>query len=458
MQHTFGEWYEPSESTLKHMLEAGTIALDANVLLDLYRTGTNQRTQILSVFERPEVRSRVWIPYQVGLEFQRNRLEVARQHQPQYEKIRLELEKLKTSLNGVVSGIRDAEIQKSIRGVVDEKLTEAAESIASHLNEQEKQHVISYDEIRTGDPLRIRLDGILSSATQIGPKPEASTIEDRKKKAADRYEREVPPGYRDANKSDNGDGDLLVWFEILDHAEKIDRPVLFVTSDVKSDWYRREAGDTLGPRPELRAEFATRSKYPYHQVRLSTFLHLSNKYLDAGVSGETIDSVEALAEDRRVAYRNNRVKNLRRRLNQESTKLRLKNALNRYEPGTSSYASLSAALGMIEGEREFSANLAGHALRLLDKATEESSSNVEIDAIEDTGLISERIRHYRTRLDALDHEEKIALNELAATLDPQQLLDFLKNFAAVRQHSPDLKLRYSDADGFRIMDGTKPVI
>lgn len=453
MQHTFGEWYEPDSSALKDILQTGTIALDANVLLDLYRTGSDQRAQILGVFERPEVRPRVWIPYQVGLEFQRNRLDVARQHQPQYEKIRVELEKLKTFLNGSISGIRDTEVQKSIRGVVEEGLTAAAVSIANHLDEQEKKHVISYEEIRVSDPLRIRLDGILSSASQIGPRPDDALIEERRKKAECRYDHGIPPGYRDSSKSDNADGDVLIWFEILDHADKADRPVLFVTSDVKADWYRREAGDTLGPRPELRAEFATRSAYPYHQVRLSTFLHLSNEYLGAGVSGETIDSVEALAEDRRVAYRRNRVRVMLQRLKRASTRRDLLWALDFYGPGTKEFGALRALLEIVDGDAEFSAGLASHAFRILDQALQD---RVAVDGPERRELIFQEIRHHLDMLEPLDDDERKLIDELAVTNKPEQFLDFLQAYVKMRNHSPTWKVGFSELSSRDFPDRNDP--
>lgn len=78
MRQIFPEWYAPSEVELGSLLETATIALDANVLLDLYRVSTSQRDQILDLLNQENVQPRVWMPYQAALEYQRSRLKVAR--------------------------------------------------------------------------------------------------------------------------------------------------------------------------------------------------------------------------------------------------------------------------------------------------------------------------------------------------------------------------------------------
>jgi len=54
-----------------------------------------------------------------------------------------------------------------------------------------------------------------------------------------RFEHRLPPGFRDADKTENRFGDLIIWYEILEKsvAEAAAFPkVLFLTRDEKSDW------------------------------------------------------------------------------------------------------------------------------------------------------------------------------------------------------------------------------
>ena len=64
----------------------------------------------------------------------------------------------------------------------------------------------------------------------------------------------------DERKSEDGDplrkfGDFFLWKELLEHGKEQKRPIIFVTDDKKEDWWLKVKGRTLGPRPELIAEF-----------------------------------------------------------------------------------------------------------------------------------------------------------------------------------------------------------
>jgi len=67
---------------------------------------------------------------------------------------------------------------------------------------------------------------------------------------------QIPPGYRDAK---NKDGvrkysDLIMWKEILRYAKDNDSNVIFVTDDLKSDWWVDDEGHKVF-HPYLQAEF-----------------------------------------------------------------------------------------------------------------------------------------------------------------------------------------------------------
>ncbi len=365
MRHTLAEWYEPDSSTLREILQKGTIALDANILLDLYRIGADQRAQILKLFEKAAVRPRMWIPYQAAYEYQKNRLKVAKQHKPQYGNLVNKVLDLRELLTPTLNEIRDADVRREISIVLDTNLKPAVEAIQAALKEFEKQHVIAYEEIRSSDPLRRSIDQIFRDKFQVGPKLSDKEIDERKEKAKDRYEKEIPPGYKDKNKSENAEGDALVWFEILDHASAIDRPVLLVTSDVKEDWYSRDSGHTIGPRVELRAEFAAVSSHPYHQVSLSSFLHLANTHLDAKVLPDTISTVEALSDQKREEQQS------RRQMREANSKVHafirqaMADVQDDFPPGCVPYERLRIGREILEGKVDYDQEQLALALKVL---------------------------------------------------------------------------------------------
>jgi len=89
-----------------------------------------------------------------------------------------------------------------------------------------------------------------------------------------RYLHKIPPGYKDGNKDDNGIGDFLIWLAILDIGKQ-KKNVVFVSADVKPDWYHKSSKEPLYPRFELLSEFNQVSEnHSFHMIRLSELLKL----------------------------------------------------------------------------------------------------------------------------------------------------------------------------------------
>ena len=89
-----------------------------------------------------------------------------------------------------------------------------------------------------------------------------------------RYMHKIPPGYKDDGKEDSGIGDFLIWLTILEIG-KTKKHVVFVSGDVKPDWYHKSNKQALYPRFELISEFREASdKHSFHIIRLSELLTL----------------------------------------------------------------------------------------------------------------------------------------------------------------------------------------
>jgi hypothetical protein len=286
----FREHYPLSEEQVKTCVTDGLIVLDTNVLLSLYRFSTAERETLLEVLTTCS--ERLWIPYQVALEYQQTRLGVVAQQAGYYERLASlvsppQAEALKKALKGLA--VPD-EVRRQIDDVVG-RYVEAAEEVAQpFLDEVERirsEHVVTRQLALADDPVRARLDDLLDG--RVGSKPSNEDREKRIKAALSRYADRVPPGYKDADK-DSDDlraGDYLLWVEVLAHAGTLAATdsLLLVTSDVKEDWFTRDGQ----PLPSMRREFADHSEATYHQVSLRDFLTLANKYLSADVSTNTID-------------------------------------------------------------------------------------------------------------------------------------------------------------------------
>lgn len=294
MRAAFPEWYPLNSSDLRKTVIQGTIALDANVLLQLYRLGKDEREAVLTVLRDDEVRSRLWVPYQAALEYQRNRLTVARGQGSAYSAVSKQVSTSKNALDSAIEqNIRDKKVREEMKQAIDAALNPVVDLV----DKLQKEHVVDYDEVRSADPIREEIDQLFRDASQVGPRPSDSDIELRVTEAKARYANQTPPGYADAhgNKAkEDPEGDYLIWCEILDHAEKSDRPTLFVTNDTKEDWYQLDGRNAIAPRTELKLEIATKTTHPYHQMTLEQFLRLANEHLGAQTSDDTLATVGQL--------------------------------------------------------------------------------------------------------------------------------------------------------------------
>jgi hypothetical protein len=111
-----------------------------------------------------------------------------------------------------------------------------------------------------------------------------------------------PPGYLDKKKDDEAAaGDYLVWEQVLVEAEARGCDVVFITADVKEDWWRREAGELRGPRLELVAELRARAQSRLFMLRPTRLLELAREVLEVTVQDESVqdaDRVDRLLSDR----------------------------------------------------------------------------------------------------------------------------------------------------------------
>jgi hypothetical protein len=65
----------------------------------------------------------------------------------------------------------------------------------------------------------------------------------------------IPPGYKDASKTENPQGDLSIWHTLLELGRRKKADIVFVSEDRKPDWWSRSSGSPFTPKYELIHEF-----------------------------------------------------------------------------------------------------------------------------------------------------------------------------------------------------------
>jgi len=121
-------------------------------------------------------------------------------------------------------------------------------------------------------------------------------------KGQSRYEKEIPPGYKDRDKDKNDKtntkkyGDLIIWLQIIDKAKVAKKPIVFVTDDQKDDWWWKTGGTTIGARYELIKEIRDDADVSFQMYQAANFMEFADQHLSIKFGGELIEQVKKLRE------------------------------------------------------------------------------------------------------------------------------------------------------------------
>jgi hypothetical protein len=264
MKAAFAGWYAKSPEELKALWDNALIVPDTNILLHLLRHSAEVRGQLLEVFERKK--DSLWIPYQVGAEFQRRRLDVQQHALDAYDRLG---EGLSTFVNQAKNSLN----QYRAHPVLDiERELAALDVFMSDF----QQRMLAAKATHPTDEFDVSFTKVTELfAGKVGAKPTPERVATIHKEGAERYAKKIPPGFEDAKKStDAGDkfGDLVIWMEMMEKAKADKRPVIFVTDDGKSDWWYIHRGKKIGPHPALVEEFLSHTGQEFHIYELLQFL------------------------------------------------------------------------------------------------------------------------------------------------------------------------------------------
>ena len=294
MKDEFLGFYEPTTAEVNKAWESGSFVFDANALLNLYRYSDSTRNDFLSVIEK--LKEKLFMPYQVGLEFHSNRISVIEGLTNSYVSLNSSIKELfeKNFKNQLTQFSRHPSIDiASIQKLADDFL----KNLNSELENQKKKH-----------PDFITNDNVLNQLTELykGKVSKLPTKDELKKNYSDgkeRYEQLIPPGYKDLDtKKKRGErhiyGDFIIWKAIIAYAIKEKKPIIFVTDDRKEDWWTIENGKTIRPREELIKEFYDLTGIRILIYNADNFLHFAKERKLVELIKET--SISEVKEVRKV--------------------------------------------------------------------------------------------------------------------------------------------------------------
>ena len=292
MRDQFAHFYPLGDDAIANAMTTGLVVPDTNVLLNLYQFKATARDELFEALEN--LGDRLWIPYQVGHEVHRKRLEIIAKQEKFFGDTR-------SQLDGAIRALRNqvGAFQKRIAWSKDD-LRDIEESIGA------LQRLLTAEVTKAGNANEVRMkdrdsDKVLARLEKlfdkrVGGPMKPDELQEARKEAERRGREKIPPGYEDADK-DKGDpaGDYLIWRQLMTEAKTRKLPVVFITDDTKPDWYRREHNDLLlGARYELREELMREAGVPLLLLTTRTFIDHATKYLNAEFSEETAEQAKNL--------------------------------------------------------------------------------------------------------------------------------------------------------------------
>lgn len=293
MKDLYAWHFPPGPDEIEAAWSAGILSVDTNVLLDLYRYHEETRELLLSALEY--FGERTWLTHQVAEEFFRNRNTVIASSTSGFseaDKIADEiLNKIQDQVskllrNRLLPGSRVSQLQSGIEEVVRAFKVDIASARESFPN------------FRDNDVIIDRICKLFEG--RVGSAYEKDRLDEALKEAKKRFESEIPPGYKDntTKKGDRRYGDYLVWRQLLDRAESIKQPLVFVTSEIKEDWWERPGAKTIGPRQELLKEYfnITGKKMLFYQT--DRFLAFAADRIGRSDVSDAVNEIRDLAKVR----------------------------------------------------------------------------------------------------------------------------------------------------------------
>ncbi|MDB1087596.1 PIN-like domain-containing protein [Streptomyces sp. ACA25] len=290
----------PLPADYERVLTGGMVVLDANVLLNLYRSNERTRRDTLAVLGK--LQDRLWIPHQVLSEFWQLRElpSVRHHHLTKAHEVGAALDTVRHSaedaLERWVSAVHlgnDAQVTRQIDDAL-ESLAATLDGLRELIETQAGKDSLPGTAGTHTDPVLAELNALLIG--RIGEPLPPEVRDAVEQEALKRAESEIPPGYeafRD-QPAERAAGDYVLWVQLMAEAKGRGCDVLLVTGEVKKDWWAiRDGGIPARPRPELVAEMRDRAGAGLYMLTQSELLSKAQELL-----GQEVDevSVSALAQ------------------------------------------------------------------------------------------------------------------------------------------------------------------
>lgn len=281
MKDLFPEFHKKSEEEIKAIWENGLITFDANVLLNLYRYSEGTRNELLKLIDK--FTNKIWLTHQAAYEYNKNRYEVISAQEKAYEDFLENINEIENDLSA-----------KSKPPFLSNSLHNSLQDVFSKVETEVKNSVSRYQEMLSDDHIYNKVSILFNN--KIGKPFEQKSLEKIYNEGKERYDDNIPPGYKDNKKPEPEKyGDLVLWKQILEKAQETSQPIILVTDERKEDWWWQLNDDkTIGPRQELIKEIIEFADVSFHMYSSERFLKFGFDYLREEINKAAFEEIREL--------------------------------------------------------------------------------------------------------------------------------------------------------------------
>lgn len=274
MIEMFKGYIDYSNNEYKDIWQNAMIVVDSNILLNFYRYSEDTRNKIFEILEK--LKTRLWIPYQVGKEFFDNKNKVMVNSYNEYDNLMSSLVKKLQEAKDETNKRKNNQLKckKDINEILDKSI----EEIGKLLNDEKVNKKPKF----SNDDIEKKIIKLFNNA--IGEKISGSEYEKMKNEGLRRFKELIPPGYKDNAKEENGD--YYIFYSIIKKTKEVNKDVIFITDDVKEDWFNEINGEKHGGRYELLNEFYKETGRLLIMYTSDGFAEAYNKNLDKDFADE----------------------------------------------------------------------------------------------------------------------------------------------------------------------------
>lgn len=286
MKDQFKEHYEYSEDEVEKLWDNAYFVFDTNTLLNMYRYDQGTFKEYVKVLKELAKSKKLFLPNHVGEEFFRNRMKVIQDYKKSYDELLKMTAKFKEQLASKYRHHPFVDIQK-----LGQDINKALKPAEKEVKDKQSNH-----------PDLIKEDGILVELTAIFSECTGEPFNDEEKskifkEGETRYEKKIPPGFKDADKGgDRQYGDLIVWKQMIAFAKENKKPIVFITADEKEDWWLLNEGERLMPLPSLKREMRLEAGVDFHAYTADYFLETYNTRNKSSIDMRAIEEVRKVRQ------------------------------------------------------------------------------------------------------------------------------------------------------------------